>query len=954
MTGETSPTQPDLAQSPQELNAQALPPEEPQAPPAPPEPPAPPPAPAPRVFQPLPCEFYGLNLSKGALKEFTWSNTPLLLPITLPLGLFVKATGYRVNAHTEDPAIHQWAPFEVQDIPDDTRSRFIPLGTDLAGLGFSAPIYHIVEDPLRDIVYSTATLLHTSGKAIARVYDRQWFLQAAPKPYLQVQFLTRFTDNTWLLTNNAMPDALAPASVHVQHKVGAGAKALWDLHLQRIADIGKPIQPIESASDIRTAIDALHAQLRDFHLARGVFYSLDAHEQEHLRLASVSHQALAQEPFYTRCIYAQANRNTIIKKQSWLHAILMLVITGVAFVLTFLYITPSWGFIAMIVGVLLIHETGHFIAMKSFGYKNVKMFFIPFFGAAVSGRPERVASWKQVVTYLAGPIPGILLAVPLVILGIAMQNKTVLEFAGLLLFLNAFNLIPIIPFDGGHIVHKSLFIRHPVIEAVFRIIAAGCLVLLGLGFMILGGGKSPGLTVGIAVWMAISLPLAIKTAWFVHNTRETIPLEEPDVPLPIGPAAGQAIINHLTAASSLQKGIQNKKQIAALTTPIVDSLRSQPPHIVASLGFVALQFGAMFFAFIMCIFVALVIRGKMPAPFNLHANQVQQFDEHPLAQILPVNVVENPLQVETDSGYAPATGQHRIILVNFTDEPAAKAGYQGLSSIMPEKSGRLLCSSLVILNVSDIGQPAIDSLSTQLKAKAQKVQILEGESSINYNLKIQAPSPAAATAIADEINKFQELGTQTNKLIPPWQLNDPRTAEQKAQHNLARETLRQINDVYAARLKTDKELNELNAKIRKQVFTSDQDGDFKAISDRSDQIRTDCANLVKTLPNTDTALPDLYIADWTQRNAPHPSSSTQPIQYMTRTIKRMGSIEDLSASTPQSACTYVNARVVNDAIGINISFTDPIQGPRALITWIESKGCTLLSIGVEEEYSDYD
>ena len=48
--------------------------------------------------------------------------------------------------------------------------------------------------------------------------------------------------------------------------------------------------------------------------------------------------------------------------------------------------------IIILVVVLLFHEAGHYVAMTAFGYRDVKMFFIPLVGAAVSGRPQRVSS----------------------------------------------------------------------------------------------------------------------------------------------------------------------------------------------------------------------------------------------------------------------------------------------------------------------------------------------------------------------------------------------------------------------------------------------------------------------------------------------------------------------------------------------------------------------------------
>ena len=51
--------------------------------------------------------------------------------------------------------------------------------------------------------------------------------------------------------------------------------------------------------------------------------------------------------------------------------------------------------LACLVIVLLIHEAGHFAGMKLFGYRDVRMFFLPFFGAAVSGRSVNVPAGRR-------------------------------------------------------------------------------------------------------------------------------------------------------------------------------------------------------------------------------------------------------------------------------------------------------------------------------------------------------------------------------------------------------------------------------------------------------------------------------------------------------------------------------------------------------------------------------
>ena len=80
------------------------------------------------------------------------------------------------------------------------------------------------------------------------------------------------------------------------------------------------------------------------------------------------------------------------------------------FIITFSMIGSSdYTFIFYLVSVLVIHELGHFLFMKKFGYTNVKMLFIPLMGAFVEGKKEEYHQKESLIVLLAGPIPGIIL-----------------------------------------------------------------------------------------------------------------------------------------------------------------------------------------------------------------------------------------------------------------------------------------------------------------------------------------------------------------------------------------------------------------------------------------------------------------------------------------------------------------------------------------------------------------
>src|SRR5882762_10994677 len=64
------------------------------------------------------------------------------------------------------------------------------------------------------------------------------------------------------------------------------------------------------------------------------------------------------------------------------------------------WLFKSWFAVLLLVTVIFIHEAGHFIAMKLFGYKAVNMTFVPFVGAYVSGKATNLSKKNKLVVLL--------------------------------------------------------------------------------------------------------------------------------------------------------------------------------------------------------------------------------------------------------------------------------------------------------------------------------------------------------------------------------------------------------------------------------------------------------------------------------------------------------------------------------------------------------------------------
>src|SRR6266702_5511505 len=113
----------------------------------------------------------------------------------------------------------------------------------------------------------------------------------------------------------------------------------------------------------------------------------------------------------------------------------------------------GWPFAVGLVALLFIHEMGHALVMKLKGIPVGGMIFVPMLGAAVFMRQMPKNARDEAEVGIAGPIAGALASS--VCLFLALQSPTVrsvwapLAYFGF--FMNLFNLIPVVPFDGGRV-----------------------------------------------------------------------------------------------------------------------------------------------------------------------------------------------------------------------------------------------------------------------------------------------------------------------------------------------------------------------------------------------------------------------------------------------------------------------------------------------------------------------
>ena len=137
----------------------------------------------------------------------------------------------------------------------------------------------------------------------------------------------------------------------------------------------------------------------------------------------------------------------------------------------YLWYGGVWFAVGLIV-LLFVHEMGHVIEARRQGLPVSAPMFIPFLGAAITLKENPRDAWHEATMALAGPILGSLGAAAIYALGVVEDSNRLKAIAFLGFFINLFNLLPIVPLDGG----RAVAALHPALWLVGLVGLAGPLL----------------------------------------------------------------------------------------------------------------------------------------------------------------------------------------------------------------------------------------------------------------------------------------------------------------------------------------------------------------------------------------------------------------------------------------------------------------------------------------------
>jgi len=149
-----------------------------------------------------------------------------------------------------------------------------------------------------------------------------------------------------------------------------------------------------------------------------------------------------------------AKFGALLIKLKYIGLVLSMLVSIAAYSLFF-----GWTFAACFVLLIFVHEMGHVIELRRQGVPATAPLFIPFLGAFVGMKGSPRSAFQEALSGLAGPLFGTAASVVVAFWANATGSKFLMALAFVGFFMNMFNLLPMLPLDGG----RAAAALHPAI-----------------------------------------------------------------------------------------------------------------------------------------------------------------------------------------------------------------------------------------------------------------------------------------------------------------------------------------------------------------------------------------------------------------------------------------------------------------------------------------------------------
>jgi Zn-dependent protease len=890
--------------------------------------------------------FYKVDSARLSLRE-CWFFSPRW---EFPVHALLRLLRVRMPCSTGNPpCVEAIAPYEVEEaeLPDEERELFEPLRKELESLGFGRPIYHSIYVPHSYTHIYWATFTHHTGRALARIHHRVWNHPTTFRSRLFPVFITELEGGSYLVSTGERRGLSAPDSVRMHYQTGASATSLWDAHRQRLDELyAGQAKRVFTEDESRALTERLHGLMRDFHMARGVFQPLGPGEQ--------ASAAPVTAPGQDRDDQVLAQLERLQKnKSSWLSFAVILVVSGLLFFgAQRLGELREFGW--LLIPVLLFHELGHYAAMRLFGYRNVRMFFIPFLGAAVTGKNFNVAGWKKAVVALLGPVPGIALGAGLGVAGLLLRRPALTDASLLLLIVNGFNLVPLLPFDGGWVLHATLFCRHPVLDTAARALAV--VAIVGLGLLLHSRLYL------LAIPLALALPASWRVARVADRLRQRGRLAASDDGVTVPPEAARAILAELRADRPTP---QPANLLAQRVLGVFENLNARPPGVPATLALLAVHAGGFLAAVVLAV---VFTAGRMGVFDRWHS---PRRDPTPHAYTAGTSREWRGANVPATPGEASFT-----LAATFADEAAARDQFDALpAELPPDAAMRLFGRTLLLTFPADRGAER-SRWGERLRPRARELAGQRAKTRPMVNFSCRFESEEEAQEMERQLRVYFER-TSEPLLLPPWSAawRDLPAAEREG-YQKARRSLARLHEV-PRQASQQPEVTALSAEIVK-AFRSKDWAERRRLADAQQKARHAAEErllaelLADEKDSVDPSLVELWRreqqlyqgngpdgADGRPREARAADRLKEIARLQVEKARRLGALP-LQGDVPRPGSDGDGANrgwVVRNGSAVTVSgvvFLHPHGGLPALADWLGERAVPPVRYGIDNEDEDDD